>query len=147
MLKYEIILYWSHAGEAFIAEVPEFPGCTADGKTYKEALANVEIIIQEWLETAKELGRPIPAPAAASPSLKHALQQFLQGFSAQARIAHYAFQDFGMQNFRRVKWNRSPLAFGILVDLVAATLARHRKSQLFQDGTDFAGCQAWELGH
>src|SRR5205809_5221140 len=70
MTRYEIIIYWSQADEAFIAEVPELPGCAADGKTYKEALANVEIIIQEWIETAKELGRPIPAPAAALPSLK-----------------------------------------------------------------------------
>ena len=62
MPRYEIIIYWSQADEAFIAEVPELPGCAADGKTYKEALANVEIIIQEWIETAKELGRPIPAP-------------------------------------------------------------------------------------
>jgi len=62
MLRYEIIIYWSQADEAFIAEVPELPGCAADGKTYKEALANVEVIIQEWLETAKELGRPVPAP-------------------------------------------------------------------------------------
>jgi predicted RNase H-like HicB family nuclease len=64
MPRYEIIVYWSQADEAFIAEVPKLPGCAADGKTYtyKEALANVEIIIQEWIETAKELGRPIPAP-------------------------------------------------------------------------------------
>jgi len=62
MPKYEIIIYWSQADEAFIAKVPELPGRAADGKTYKEALANGEIIIQEWLETAKELGRPIPAP-------------------------------------------------------------------------------------
>ncbi len=62
MPRYEIIIYWSQPDEAFIAEVPELPGCAADGKTYKEALANVEIIIQEWLETAKERGRPIPAP-------------------------------------------------------------------------------------
>ncbi len=60
--KYEIILYWSHEDEAFIAEVPELPGCAADGKTYQEALANVEVIIREWIETAKELGRPIPIP-------------------------------------------------------------------------------------
>ncbi len=62
MPRYEIIIYWSQADDAFIAEVPELPGCAADGKTYKEALANVEIIIPEWIETAKELGRPIPAP-------------------------------------------------------------------------------------
>lgn len=62
MSKYEIIIYWSQADEAFIAEVPELRGCAADGKTYKEALANVEIIIQEWIETAKELGRAIPTP-------------------------------------------------------------------------------------
>ena len=47
MPRYEIIIYWSQADEGFIAEVPELPGCSADGKTYKEALANVEIIIQE----------------------------------------------------------------------------------------------------
>ena len=62
MPKYEIILYWSQEDDAFIAEAPELPGCAADGKTYQDALANIEIIIQEWLETAKELGRPIPAP-------------------------------------------------------------------------------------
>ena len=60
--KYEIILYWSDEDQAYIAEVPELPGCAADGKTYKEALANVEGIIQEWIETAKELKRPIPEP-------------------------------------------------------------------------------------
>jgi len=61
-LCYEIILYWSQEDQAFIAEVPELPGCAADGKTYQEAVQNVEIIMQEWIETAKELGRPIPEP-------------------------------------------------------------------------------------
>lgn len=60
--KYEIIIYWSHEDEAFIAEVPKLPGCMADGKTYKEALANVEVVIEEWIETAVELNRPIPQP-------------------------------------------------------------------------------------
>ena len=58
--RYEIIMYWSEEDQAFIAEVPELPGCAADGGTYQEALANVQVIIQEWIETAKELGRPIP---------------------------------------------------------------------------------------
>lgn len=62
MQKYAIILYWSEEDQAFIAEVPELPGCTADGTTYQEALANAEVIIQEWIETAKELRRPIPKP-------------------------------------------------------------------------------------
>jgi predicted RNase H-like HicB family nuclease len=70
MPRYEIIIYWSQADEAFIGEVPELPGCAANGKTYEGALANVEIIIEEWIETAKELGCPIPARAAAAPSLK-----------------------------------------------------------------------------
>jgi len=61
-LKYEIIIYWSEEDQAYIAEVPELPGCAADGKTYKQALANVEVIIQEWIETAKELKRPVPEP-------------------------------------------------------------------------------------
>lgn len=60
--RYEIIIYWSEEDQAFIAEVPELPGCAADGATYLEALANVQVIITEWLETAKELGRPIPKP-------------------------------------------------------------------------------------
>jgi predicted RNase H-like HicB family nuclease len=60
MTKYEIILYWSGEDEAFIAEVPELAGCAADGATRQEALANAEIVIAEWLETARELARPIP---------------------------------------------------------------------------------------
>lgn len=62
MSKYEVIIYWSDEDKAFIAEAPELAGCAADGKTYQEALANIEVIIQEWLETARELGREIPAP-------------------------------------------------------------------------------------
>jgi len=60
--KYEIIIYWSAEDQSYIAEVPELPGCMADGKTYQEALSNAEIIIQEWIETAKELKRSIPQP-------------------------------------------------------------------------------------
>ena len=60
--KYEIVIYWSEDDNAFIAEVPELPGCASDGSTYSEALANVDVIVQEWIETARELGRPIPEP-------------------------------------------------------------------------------------
>lgn len=62
MSKYEVIIYWSKDDQAFIAEVPELLGCAADGATYQEALANVETMIQEWIETAKDLGRSIPEP-------------------------------------------------------------------------------------
>ena len=62
MSKYEIIIYLSDEDQAFIAEVPELPGCAADGASYQEALTNAEVIIAEWIETAKELGRPIPQP-------------------------------------------------------------------------------------
>jgi predicted RNase H-like HicB family nuclease len=62
MTKYEIILYWSTEDDAFIAEVPELAGCAADGATRQEALAAAEIVIAEWLETARELGRSIPQP-------------------------------------------------------------------------------------
>lgn len=62
MTKYEIILYWSAEDDAFIADVPELPGCAADGPTRQEALANVEIIIGEWIETARGMGRVIPEP-------------------------------------------------------------------------------------
>ncbi|MGD8643449.1 MAG: type II toxin-antitoxin system HicB family antitoxin [Chromatiales bacterium] len=60
--KYEIIIYWSEEDSAYVAEVPELAGCAADGQTYEEALKNVEAVIEEWLETARELGRPIPKP-------------------------------------------------------------------------------------
>ena len=61
-IKYELIIYWSEADEAFIVEVPELPGCMADGKTYVEAVTNAEVVIREWIETAQELGRDIPTP-------------------------------------------------------------------------------------
>jgi predicted RNase H-like HicB family nuclease len=60
--KYEVIIYWSEEDNAFVAEVPELAGCMADGATYQEALASAEIVIQEWIDTATELGRPIPQP-------------------------------------------------------------------------------------
>ena len=60
--KYEVIIYWSDEDQAFIAEVPELAGCAADGPTYHDALKNVEVVIQEWIKTAQELGRPIPEP-------------------------------------------------------------------------------------
>jgi predicted RNase H-like HicB family nuclease len=62
MIRYELIIYWSDEDSAFIVEVPELAGCMADGATYQEALSNVEVVINEWIETARELGRPIPEP-------------------------------------------------------------------------------------
>jgi predicted RNase H-like HicB family nuclease len=62
MIRYEIIIFWSNEDQAFIAEVPELPGCMADGPTYQEALRNVELVTSEWLETAREQGRPVPEP-------------------------------------------------------------------------------------
>jgi predicted RNase H-like HicB family nuclease len=61
-LRYEVIIYWSKEDEAFIAEIPELPGCAADGKTQQGALANLQVIAAEWIETARDLGRPIPEP-------------------------------------------------------------------------------------
>ena len=60
--RYEIIIFWSEQDQAFLAEVPELAGCAADGQTYQEALAAVEVVITEWIETARELGRPVPTP-------------------------------------------------------------------------------------
>lgn len=60
--KCGVIIYWSEEDQAFVAEVPELPGCAADGETYQEALANAETAIQEWIETARELGQAIPQP-------------------------------------------------------------------------------------
>ena len=61
-MKYEVILYWSQEDEAFIAEVPELPGCMADGRTYREALRAVERVAKEWIDVARQLGREIPKP-------------------------------------------------------------------------------------
>ncbi|MBI1827076.1 MAG: type II toxin-antitoxin system HicB family antitoxin [Planctomycetes bacterium] len=61
-MKHTVSIYWSDEDAAFIAEVPELPGCMADGKTYREALKAVERVAKEWVETAEELGRPIPKP-------------------------------------------------------------------------------------
>ena len=60
--NYEIIIYWSEDDNAFLAEVPELPGCMADGATQEDALKNIKVIMEQWLETAKSLGRSIPAP-------------------------------------------------------------------------------------
>lgn len=60
--RYKIIIYWSDEGQAFIAEAPELPGCAAHGASYQEALASAEVVIQEWIETATELGCTIPEP-------------------------------------------------------------------------------------
>lgn len=60
--KYEVIIYWNDEDKAFIAEAPELPGCMADGASYQEAVANIEQVIREWIETALELGRTVPKP-------------------------------------------------------------------------------------
>jgi len=60
--RYEIIMYWSKEDEAVIAEVPELAGCMADGANYQEALINIEAVIEQWVQTALELGRTVPAP-------------------------------------------------------------------------------------
>ena len=62
MIRYEVIIYWSDEDQSLVAEVPELPGCMVDGQRYPEALANVEVVAKEWIETARELGRPIPDP-------------------------------------------------------------------------------------
>lgn len=62
MYRYEVIVYWSDEDKAYIAEVPELPGCIADGVTYEEVVKNIQVIIAEWIETAKSSGREIPTP-------------------------------------------------------------------------------------
>ena len=61
-MRYELIIYWSKDDDSFVVEVPELPGCMADGQTYAEAVANAEKVIDQWIETARELGRQIPEP-------------------------------------------------------------------------------------
>ena len=61
-IKYEVIIFWSDADDAFIAEVPDLPGCMADGESYEEALSNAQVVIRQWIETAKAIGRAVPKP-------------------------------------------------------------------------------------
>ena len=62
MNKYEVIIYWSEEDEAFVAEVPQLPGCAAHGPTQAAALASAQEAIRLWIDTAKEFGDPIPEP-------------------------------------------------------------------------------------
>ncbi|MDZ7804779.1 type II toxin-antitoxin system HicB family antitoxin [Thiohalophilus sp.] len=62
LIKYELVIYWSEEDQSFIVEVPELPGCIADGETYEQAVSNAQSVIEQWIETARELGRPIPEP-------------------------------------------------------------------------------------
>jgi len=61
-IKYELIIYWSVEDESFVVEVPELPGCMADGETYEQAVSNAQHVIAEWIEAAQELGRSVPEP-------------------------------------------------------------------------------------
>ncbi|MEX0607257.1 MAG: type II toxin-antitoxin system HicB family antitoxin [Halofilum sp. (in: g-proteobacteria)] len=61
-IKYELVIYWSEDDQAFLVEVPELPGCMADGETYEAAVANAQQVIEEWIETARELDKPVPEP-------------------------------------------------------------------------------------
>lgn len=60
--KYEIIIWWSEEDDAFIAEVPELPGCNAHGPTYEDVIREVQVVVDAWIEIANEQGEPIPVP-------------------------------------------------------------------------------------
>jgi predicted RNase H-like HicB family nuclease len=62
MYKYELIIFWSDEDRRYVVEVPELPGCMADGETYEEAIKNAQVVISEWIETARSVGREIPQP-------------------------------------------------------------------------------------
>lgn len=70
-IKYEMVVYWSEDDDAYIAEVPELPSCMGDGKTYEEAIKNTLTVVNEWIETATELGREIPKPMLRKSALKY----------------------------------------------------------------------------
>lgn len=62
LIKYELVIYWSEVDQGFVVEVPELPGCVADGESYAQAVANAQVVIEEWIETTRQLNRPIPEP-------------------------------------------------------------------------------------
>ncbi len=73
--EYQMVIYWSDEDQAYLVEIPELPGCMADGKTRQEALSNAETIVQEWIETARDLGRPVPAPQGRLLTIPEAAQR------------------------------------------------------------------------
>jgi excisionase family DNA binding protein len=83
--EYQIIIYWSDEDKAFIAEAPELPGAMADGPTRRKALANAEVIIREWIETARELGRPVPRPQGRLLSVAEAADRLGLGVAMARR--------------------------------------------------------------
>lgn len=62
MIRFQMVIWWSEPDDAFVVDVPELPGCMADGRTYEEAVANARVVMGEWIETARSLGRAIPEP-------------------------------------------------------------------------------------
>lgn len=81
--RYGLIMYWSEEDNAFVAEIPELPGCAADGETYQETLANVQVAIGNWIDTARELGRSIPKPRGRSIYEKNLPTNEMEGSSGQ----------------------------------------------------------------
>ncbi|MDP1558672.1 MAG: type II toxin-antitoxin system HicB family antitoxin [Nitrosomonas sp.] len=69
--KYELVIYWSNTDNRYIVEVPELPGCMADGYSYQDAVINIEVIIHEWIETANMLGREVPTPVSRQLTCPH----------------------------------------------------------------------------
>lgn len=61
---YPINVFWSDEDDAWVANVPDLTFCSALGDTPHEAVAEVEVAIQAWLEAARSAGRPVPAPSA-----------------------------------------------------------------------------------
>jgi predicted RNase H-like HicB family nuclease len=90
-IKYELVIYWSEEDQSFIVEVPELPGCMADGATYEQAVANAQEVIEEWIETAKELNRPIPEPRGR-------LMYAYQAHQADVRTSRGLWATFGGHN-------------------------------------------------
>jgi excisionase family DNA binding protein len=82
---YQMIFYWSDEDQAYIVEVPELPGCMADGPTRQQALANAEVVIQEWVETAQKLGRPVPASQGRLLTISEAAERLGLSFSMVRR--------------------------------------------------------------
>ncbi len=88
--RYELIIYWSKDDDSFVVEVPELPGCMAEGKTCAEAVKNAEDVIDEWIETARKLGRPIPEPRGPAVA-KRQITSGKQSWPSSARERKLAY--------------------------------------------------------
>ena len=118
-MHYKQIIAWSESDQSFVVEVPELPGCMADGATYEEAVANAQIVIEEWLETARSLGRSIPEPSGQAQGLATRNAVSKTRFRKKKQRPHRYFSDRPITELPEDQLGRAPFALRLAEDITA----------------------------